>query len=246
MSPGSFFRTRRFAPTLWPTLGMLALVTATVALGNWQRHRAAGKEALASELAAAAARPPIELGGDEHEAASLLFRNVRATGDFDAGHQLLIDNKVHAGRAGYEVVTPLCFANSRCVLVDRGWIAQGALRAELPAAPPPAGRVTIVGRASEPPRRYVEFGSRKPEGSLWQNLDIERIAAETRLDLLPVVIEEGESAPADGLARDRAPPDLGIERNRSYMVQWYSFAALAIVLWLGLNWRPRDAAKPEG
>jgi surfeit locus 1 family protein len=245
MSPGSFFRTRRFAPTLWPTLGMLALVAATVTLGNWQRHRAAEKEALASELAAAAARPPIELGGDESEAASLLFRNVRATGEFDAAHQVLIDNRVHAGRVGFEVVAPLCFANRRCVLVDRGWIAGGARRADLPTAAPPAGRVTVAGRASNPPR-YLELGASKPQGSLWQNLDIERIAAETRLDLLPIVIEQAESGPADGLARDRAPPDLGIERNLSYMVQWYSFAALAIVLWLGLNWRPRDAAEPEG
>jgi surfeit locus 1 family protein len=240
MSPGSFLRTRRFAPTLWPTLGMLVLVAATVSLGNWQRNRAAQKEALAAEIAAAAARPAVELTGEERVAAPILFRGVRATGEFDAAHTVLIDNKVHAGKPGYEIVSPLCFGNGRCVLVERGWIEQGARRTELPTVTWPAGRVTVVGRASEPPRRYLEFGSRKPEGALWQNLDIARIAAETRLDLLPFVIEQ-EPGPADGLVRDWPPPDLGIERNRSYMIQWYSLAALAIILWLALNWRTRDA-----
>ena len=39
--------------------------------------------------------------------------------------QILIDNKVHDGRAGYHVVTPLVLADGRVVLVDRGWIAAG-------------------------------------------------------------------------------------------------------------------------
>jgi len=240
MSPGSFLRSRRFAPTLWPTLGMIVLVALTVSLGNWQRGRAAQKETLAAELAGAEARPAIELTGNERDASGVLFRRVRASGTFDAGHQILIDNRVHLGKAGYEVVAPLCFASGRCVLVDRGWAAQGASRADLPASPLPAGRVSVEGRASEPPRRYLEFGTRKPEGALWQNLDIARVAAATGLDLLPLVIEQGEPAPADGLVREWAAPDLGIERNLSYMVQWYSFAGLAIVLWLALNWRARD------
>jgi surfeit locus 1 family protein len=240
MSPGSFLRARRFAPTLWPTLGMLALVAATVALGNWQRHRAAEKEALAAQLAAAAGKPPIELAGSERDAQPLLFRTVRATGTFDAAHQILIDNKLYAGRAGFHVVTPLCFGSGRCVLVDRGWIAQRAQRSDLPTAPPPAGVMNAEGRAMLPPRRYLELGTDTVSGQLWQNLDIARVAAATGLDLLPIVIEQGEPAPPDGLVRDWPPPDFGTERHLSYMLQWYSFAALAIVLWLVLNWRLRD------
>ena len=247
MSFRSYFADRSFRPTLWPTLGMVALVALTVGLGNWQRHRAEEKEALAAQAAAAAARPPLELAGAESDAAALVYREVRATGEYDAAHQVLIDNRVHAGRPGFHVVAPLRLSRSgRFVLVDRGWVAQSPRRADLPVVPAPAGIVTVSGRASLPPR-YFELARSSPTGMLWQNLDIGRFAAATGLDLLPIVIEQDDAgAPRDGLVRDWPPPDFAIERHRSYMLQWYAFAALAVVLWLTLNWRVHGDERNAG
>lgn len=241
MRLNSFFRARRFAPTLWPTLGMIAFVALTISLGNWQRHRAVEKQALAAAFESAAAQPPTVLTGEEGDATMLLYRAVRATGQYDARHQILIDNKVHAGQPGFQVATPLCLAASRrCVLVDRGWIRQRTPRTDLPETPPPTGTVTVSGRANLPPRRYLELGAESPAGPLWQNLDIARVAAATGLDLLPIVIEQSDPVvPDDGLVRDWPPPDFGVDRHLSYMLQWYSFAALALVLWLTLSWRAR-------
>ncbi|HET9763651.1 MAG TPA: SURF1 family protein, partial [Casimicrobiaceae bacterium] len=158
-----------------------------------------------------------------------------------AARQIFIDNKVYAGRAGFDVVAPLRLAgSSRYVLIDRGWIAQGARRTELPSVPPPAGTLTIVGRVNLPPRHYLELKRESPAGALWENLDVQRIAAATGLDLLPVIVEQIDPVtPADALVRDWPAPDLGANQNFSYMIQWYSFAALALGLWLGLNWRLR-------
>jgi cytochrome oxidase assembly protein ShyY1 len=248
MGASSFFRARRFAPSFWPTLGMLALVAVTVPLGNWQRHRAAEKEALAAQFQAAAANTAVVLTGEERDAAGLVYRTVRATGEFDATHELLIDNKLHAGRPGFHVVAPLCFAAARrCVLVNRGWIAQDATRSNLPSTPPPAGSVTVEGRATVPPQRYLELDREDPRARLQQNLDIGRVAAATGLDLLPIVIEQSDPVvPPDRLLRDWPPPDFNVDRHLSYMLQWYSFAALAIGLWLALNWRMRDGSDPRG
>jgi surfeit locus 1 family protein len=221
---------------------MLAVVAVTITAGNWQRGRALQKEALAAQYAAAALAPPVDLAPTDIDSVRLRYRTVRATGEYDGARQLFVDNRVHAGRAGFEVVTPLKLAQSnRYVLIDRGWIAQGQARSELPRVPPPAGPLTVIGRANLPPSPYLELKGARNSGPLWQNLDLERIAATTGLDLLPIVIEQTEAnAPPDGLIRDRPPPDLGAERNRGYMLQWYSFAALAAGLWLALNWRARD------
>ena len=237
---GSFFARRRFRPTLWPSLGLVALVAATVFLGNWQRHRGAEKEALREQYELAARQPPLELTASA-DAAALRFRPVRASGEFDGRRQVLIDNKVHAGRPGFDVVTPLKLAGAdRYVLVDRGWIALGAHRSELPQVPPPAGAIRVEGRINLPPAHYLELKTDAGPGPIRQNLDIDRLAAATGLALLPFVIEQSGDA-GDSLVRDWPPPDFGIDQHRSYMLQWYSLAGLGIVLWLTLNWVPRGS-----
>jgi surfeit locus 1 family protein len=242
---GSFLARRRFRPTLWPTLGLAVLVASTVALGNWQRHRGAEKEALRAQYERNAHQPPLELTATSVDAPSLRFRPVRASGEFDAGQQVLIDNKVYAGRPGYDVVTPLKLAGAdRYVLVDRGWIAQGAYRSELPRAPPPAGPISVEGRINLPPAHYLELKRDAGAGPVRQNLDIDRIAAATGLPLLPFLIEQRGDA-GDGLVRDWPPPDFGIDQHRGYMVQWYSLAGLGIVLWLALNWRASGSRGAE-
>jgi surfeit locus 1 family protein len=242
----SFLATQRFRPSVLPTLGMIVFVALTLGMGNGQRHKAEAKDELGAQFATAASAAPLDLVAGEADPSQLRFRSVRARGEYDAARQLFIDNKVHDGHAGYDVIAPLKLAGSeRFVLVDRGWVAQGPRRAELPVVPPPAGMQTVIGRVNLPPKGYLELATEPGSGPLWQNLDLARIGAATGLDLLPFIVEQTDPvAPADGLVRDWPAPDLGADQNRSYMLQWYSFAALAIILWLALNWRRRDGNDP--
>ncbi len=224
------------------TIVMVAMAAVAIALGNWQRHRADEKSAAAALAATAARDAPLDLASTPDDAAAALYRTVRGSGEYDGAHAMLIDNKVHGGRPGYDVVTPLKLnPSNRYVLVDRGWVAQGPTRERLPAVATPAGVVQIVGRASVPSKRYFELKADTGEGVLRQNLDLERIAAWSGLSLLPFVVEQTDPViPADGLLREWPQPDFGVDKHLSYMVQWYSLAALAVVLWLVLNWRRRE------
>ena len=229
---------RRFRPRLVPTVATVAALVLFVAAGNWQRGRMETKEALRAQLDAAARSAPIDADAlpSATDWAALRYRNVTAAGEFDRRHQILIDNRVHAGRVGYDVVAPLRMVDGRIVLVARGWVAQGATRDVLPDAPPPAGTVTISGRLAIPPAGYLELSAESSPGTVWQNLDPGRFAATTGLAVLPAVIEQ--TSPADdGLVRDWPAPDFGIEKHRIYMWQWYAFAVLAVVLWFALNLR---------
>jgi surfeit locus 1 family protein len=59
--------------------------------------------------------------------------------------------------------------------------------------------------------------------------------------VLPLVIEQVEG-PADGLVREWGRPDAGADKHRIYMMQWYTFAALAAALWTWFTFRRRRPA----
>ena len=197
------------------------------------------KEALQDAMRQAASLPPVALPAAVDDWSAWRFRQVTASGEYDPRHQILIDNKVHAGHVGFDVVTPLRLADGRTVLVDRGWIALGASRATLPAAPPPAGIVTVSGRIDVPRRNYFELGGKSaPTGALWQHLDPARFTQATGIDVPPIVVETTDAA-SGGLVADFPVPDAGIDTHLSYMVQWYTFAAMAAGLWAWFTFRPR-------
>jgi surfeit locus 1 family protein len=211
------------------------------------------KESLRARYDAAAALPPVALAelALATDWSALRYRAVTAAGEFDARRQIFLDNRVHDGRAGYDVITPLVQADGRAVLVDRGWVAQGATRAELPPVAPPAGRVTVRGRIALPVTNAFQLTKDVADGPVWQRVDPARFAAATGMAVLPVLLEATEAptpATNDGLVRDRAAPDFGAEKHEIYMVQWYAFAALAIVLWAIFHLRgnrPRRDGRSE-
>ena len=201
-----------FRPRLWAFALALAACAAGIALGNWQRGRAAEKLERAERT-----------------------ERVALEGEFVPRYTIFLDNKTHRGRAGYEVVTPLRLRGSAShVLVNRGWISTGATREALPEVPTPEGQVRIEGFALEGFPKI--FRLEKSTGKLRQTLEVEAYAAETGLKLEPRVIEQHSSLP-DGLARDWPPREAGAQKNQAYALQWYSLAGLAAVLFLVLSFR---------
>jgi surfeit locus 1 family protein len=229
----------RRRPAWLPTLAAFVAIALCVIAGNWQHRRMLEKDAQQARIERAAAIAPVALPAGVDDWRDWRFRRVRVSGVYDAKRQILIDNRVHEGRVGFGVVTPLDLADGRVVLVDRGFVPAGPSRRELPTRPPPAGNVTVDGRIDVPPTYFFELGNANAHpGSLWQHVDPARFAAVTGVDVLPIVIDA--TGPGDdGLLRDRTFPQLDSERNLSYMLQWYAFAALAAGLWVWFTVLPR-------
>jgi surfeit locus 1 family protein len=195
---------------------------AGIALGNWQARRAEEKRALGERLEVALKSSPLEIPAATLDAKAYALKRVAARGRFVAEHTVYLQNKTRRGRVGYEVLTPLRLSNSDLhLLVNRGWT-------ETPQAPTPSGEVRIEGIALERLPRLLQLAP-SPKGQVRQTLDIGEFAAETGLRLQPIIIEQ-HSDTADGLARDWPRPDAGIEKHQGYALQWYSLAALAVVL----------------
>jgi surfeit locus 1 family protein len=197
-----------FRPRLWALVLAGLACAAGIALGNWQTRRAEQKRVLGAELAS---------------------KQIAARGIFLPQLTVLLDNKLRHGRPGYEVITPLRLADSDMhVLVNRGWVAAPPTRDVLPQVRTPQGEVRLEGIALERLPQALQMKN-SSQGKVRQNLDIKAYGEETGLRLRPIVIEQ-HSASDDGLVRDWSRPDAGIERHQSYALQWYSLAALAVVL----------------
>ena len=98
-----------------------------VFLGVWQIERAAHKEGLLQAFNTEQESPPIRLTSQSPD-----WSRVFVDGIFDSSRQILIDNQIHKGKVGYKIFTPFRFDDNKIVLVDRGWIAQGQSRSDLP------------------------------------------------------------------------------------------------------------------
>src|SRR5258706_15127644 len=200
-----------FRPRAWALALAAAGCAAGIALGNWQTGRAAEKRALA------AAQAPLTLRGT-----------------FEPKFTVLLDNKLYRGRPGYHVVQPLRTAPGKYVLVNRGWIAAGASRAQLPDVRTPAGEISLRGLRLEHFARVYEPAAAKPEGKVWLNATLEQFAAWSGLLLERYVVEQ-HSQLEDGLVRDWPPAAAGGGMHESYALQWYSLAGLALVLFFFMN-----------
>ena len=218
-------------------LAALTGVTLTVALGEWQLRRAAGKVEIQQRLDQALRGPPVSLPADLIAAATLDYEHVEASGEFRAELTILLDNRVHDGVVGYEVVTPLRLTPGDVhVLVKRGWVKAGPTREELPSVRTPEGSMRVEGTALPATRRYVELSPQTVSGKLWQNLDLERFAKLHGVTLQPLVLEQRNDT-GDALVRDWRRPDAGVNTHRAYALQWFALSAAIAITWVVLNVR---------
>jgi surfeit locus 1 family protein len=227
MAAGYSFRPH-LRPRIWPLLLAAVACAGAITLGNWQSRRADEKRALGAELDAAMRAAPVELSATA-PAAGYVLKHVAAQGTFVPALTVFLDNKLRHGRPGYEVVTPLRLAGTDAhVMVDRGWLASPASRAAPPVVRTPAGNVRVEGLGLERLPHALQAGE-ADKGPVRQNLDLDAFAAQSGLRLVRLVIQQHSRAD-DGLLREWPRPDVGVEMHESYKLQWYSLAALAVVL----------------
>ena len=233
---------RRFAPRPLFTLLTLAACVLFVCLGLWQWHKGVERQ-LEWTRFARGADSLLELGARSLDEVPL-HQRVSLTGTLDGTHQFLLDNRSYRGRAGYEVLTPLVRGAGRPLLLDRGWVPFSGSRTELPEVMPPAAAaqpVTVSGRVAQLPAAGLPAGHAAPDPTApWPKVtsfpgpgelsDAYGRPLETRIVLLDA------EAPF-GYVRDWQPPGMTPLRHFSYAIQWWSFAALAIVVWAVMSTR---------
>jgi surfeit locus 1 family protein len=242
-----------FRPTLFPTLAALVVVALTLHLGGWQQGRAAEKRALQSRFDDRAKLPVLNLNmergvakpaaGDAEARAEdeSVYRRASARGRYVASGQIFLDNKFDGASVGYHVITPLRLgehnesgAHQRVLLVNRGFVPRGAMYPAPPSVSVPDAELEVSGLLTVPNMKFLELGRGAPiQGSVWQNLTIERYQAQTGQLIVPYLLLA--SQPGEGLRAVVERPDAKVEKHVEYMLTWYSLAIAVLVLWTVLN-----------
>lgn len=229
----------RFQFALWPTLATCAGIAVAIMLGIWQLGRGHEKAVLQERLAEQSRGPLIALPAAEIRAEDVQWQRVEVRGRFEPRYAIFIDNRVLHGVVGYDVVMPLRIgASDRYVLVNRGWVAAAASRADLPPVSTPSGEVRVTGLATVSSKRYLELSTKVAEGNVWQNLVLERYRQAVRISIQPVVIQQDNDL-GDGLKREWAPPDLGTNIHYGYAFQWFALGAALFIYYVATHVRKR-------
>jgi cytochrome oxidase assembly protein ShyY1 len=201
-------------------------------LGRWQLDVATSKEhPHRSASPGSTAAQPLDQVTQPQQVfrQSMVGRAVTVDGTYLADRQVLVSGKRQGADAGFWVLAPLRTATGALVPVVRGFATSTAVR------PPPGGTVTVSG-SLQPPESAPTVGPRPPPGQILaaDTADLVNRWGGPIYNVLLYASDPGSVADA-GLAPVPAPPadeggGLGL-RNAAYAVQWWLFAAFAVLLW---------------
>lgn len=243
-------------------VAVVALVVAMVLLGLWQLRRLDEKrdyKALVEqrqEAPVAEVRDvvPADASVGEDAVDAVLYRNVTATGTYDDGATVVVENRTFNSASGAWVLTPLRLDDGSAVVVNRGFVGFDREGAIVPPAAP-AGSVSVEGLVF-PSQRRGRFGPTDPDDGeleVLARVDLDRLEAQVDYDVLPAYVQLVESDPGEVPATGDAPvlvplgppaPEEG--PHLSYAVQWFIFTTIAAGGYVLLLRRvARDAGKEE-
>ena len=222
-----------------------------IRLGVWQLSRLSQRRAWRANVEQRERMFPLDLGalasGSSGSGAlvadSLAYRPATVRGTFDFAHQILVTERVvHEVPAVY-IVTPLRY-EGRAVLVERGWTPSAdGYSAPLAVLDEP-DTATVTGVLLPLPR------GASPDSAGWP-LHVRRddpvtLAGRLPYPLFPLVLRRTRvTGPVPRGLEPIPTPVLDNGPHLSYAIQWFSFAAIAIVGPIIFYWSQRGTPKRE-
>ena len=230
-----------FCPKLITSIFAVIFFILFLNLGFWQLDRAEQKRELQSFFNERQAKEIIDLNNSFiKDSDNILWRKVTATGNFLERQQILLDNQVNAGQAGYYVYTPFKVKNSEDIfLVNCGWVPIGGDRNKSPNLILTEGEVTIHGVLKTEPRTGVLLMENQVEKldtyvTRFQKIDINEISAATEIKLFPYIIRLSPESEY-GYIRNWKSRNSAENMHIGYAYQWFAFASTLFIIYFVMN-----------
>lgn len=237
-----------FNPGLVSTIVTLALLYLMISLGFWQLDRAEFRDSLQQSILERKTFPPATLDTLPVSQEERRYLPVRLSGYYDTERSFLLDNRIHAGRAGYHLYTPLLLEDGSAVLVNRGYVALGPDRNVLPetsvldetgAIATPA-KITITGLLDLEPSQAIRLSEYEHDTDSWpvvlEHIDLEEVAGITGMRFCDMILwlDEGGTG---ALVYDMPALNLNSAKNIGYAFQWFAMSTALAVIYLVVNTR---------
>jgi surfeit locus 1 family protein len=210
------------------TLIAIAGVAGFIALGMWQLHRLAWKEALISRVDARIHAEPVAAPPAAQwrsiDAAKSEYLNVRVHGQYLQGRETLVQAVTVRG-AGFWVITPLQTDAGYTVLINRGFVGPQYKTAHVSAAERPT-TVTGLLRISETGRSFLR--SNDPGNGRWYSRNVVAISGSRGLsNFAPYFIDAAASeAPTPGTPEGGLTVVRFRNQHLQYALTWFALALM--------------------
>ncbi|KAK5081870.1 surf-like protein [Exophiala xenobiotica] len=250
-APPQIISTKKKHNKLGITVLALIPITAFV-LGSWQVQRLDWKTKLIAKFEDRLVRPPLPLPPriDPSVIDEFDYRRIRATGRYRHDREMLVGPRMHDGKDGYFVITPLEREGGSTILVNRGWVSKDQrFQQDRDPTSLPRHEITVSGLLREPWKKNMFTPNNAPEQGKFYFPDVAQMASHSGSE--PIWIEETmtpsllESYRREekGIPIGRAP-EVNLRNNHvQYIVTWYSLsAATALMLWMVLKKKPSNIA----
>jgi surfeit locus 1 family protein len=209
----------------------LGFVVLTTSLGFWQLRRLAQRRAQNAKVVARLALPPVPVHQLTHDSAAFHYRRVLLQGVYDYSREIRIADRIRNGSPGVNIVTPLRIAGTdTAVLVNRGWVyAPDGLTVDLLRwREPDSVNATGYARPLFKPYPGSAVLPGRPDAFRW--VDMTALRSRIPYPVYPMVIVlDGDDAAHGNIPPRIPPPPLDEGPHRSYAIQWFSFAMVAVV-----------------
>jgi surfeit locus 1 family protein len=217
----------------------LAAVVAAgcVRLGFWQLHRLAGRRALNARLASRLDETPVAVRTIVGDSAAAEFRRATAAGTYDFANEFALAARTREGSPGVNIITPLrAPGTDTAVLVNRGWVyAPDAMTIDFarwkePPAASDTGYLLAIPSSSGPGAANASTDPR-----VVRRLERDSLARRFPYPIAPFLfvatqgVTPGGSASRDSIPARLPPPLMDEGPHLGYAIQWFSFAAIALV-----------------
>lgn len=212
---------------------IVSLVAAAICvrLGFWQLSRLKERQAENRRAANARAGELVTLNGPSPTGSARVDHGVAVRGEYDRAHEVVLRGHVYREVPGVHVVTPLRIAGSDSgVLVNRGFLpSPDATFADTDSLNEP-GMVEVRGVALAIPASADSGAPLVSNGKeTWRRLDLPALRARIPYPLIDVYILQSPDSGLPRYPRRLEPHPLNDGPHLSYAVQWFAFAAIAVV-----------------